>query len=281
MTSLTGQVAFVTGVARGQGRSHAVRLAEAGADIIGVDSLRDEPTIHYGLSTAANLEETRALVEKAGRRAVLSRVDVRDLAGLTAAVTDGVTELGRLDVVVANAGIFSLSPVLELAPQTWQDMLDVNLTGVWHTIKAAVPHVRSANRGGSVILIASGAALMPPRGIGHYSAAKAGVIALGKTLAQELGPDRIRVNMIAPGNVDTPMIDNDITRRLFLPHLENPTRADAEEPDSAYVQVNTLPVPWVDPADVSSVVEFLASDASRYLTGVTVPVDAGYLLKKI
>jgi (+)-trans-carveol dehydrogenase len=280
MGPLTGRVAFITGVARGQGRSHAVRLAEAGADIIGIDSLQDEPTVHYKLATDTDLEETRALVEKAGRRAVLLRADVRDLAGIGAAVDRGVAELGRLDVVVANAGIFSMSPLLELEPQMWHAMLAVNLTGVWHTLKAAVPHVRSGGRGGSVILISSGAALMPPRGIGHYNATKAGVIALAKTLAQELGPERIRVNAIAPGNVDTPMIDNDVTRRLFLPHLENPTRADAEREDSAYVQVNTLPVPWVDPIDVSSVVEFLASDASRYLTGVVIPVDAGYLLKK-
>ena len=280
MGSLTGQVAFITGVARGQGRSHAVRLAEAGADIIGIDSLQDEPTVHYKLATDTDLEETRALVEKAGRRAVLLRADVRDLAGIGAAAERGVAELGRLDVVVANAGIFSMSPLLELEPPMWHAMLAVNLTGVWHTLKAAVPHVRSGGRGGSVILISSGAALMPPRGIGHYNAAKAGVIALAKTLAQELGPERIRVNAIAPGNVDTPMIDNDVTRRLFLPHLENPARADAEREDSAYVQVNTLPVPWVDPIDVSSVVEFLASDASRYLTGVVIPVDAGYLLKK-
>lgn len=280
MGSLTGRVAFITGVARGQGRSHAVQLAEAGADIVGIDSLKDDPTTHYGLATEADLDETRALVERTGRRAVLSRADVRDLSELTAAADRGFAEFGRLDVVIANAGIFSMSTLLDLGDNTWDDMIAVNLTGVWHTIKAAVPHVRSGNRGGSVILISSGAALMPPRGIGHYSATKAGVIALAKTLAQELGPERIRVNAIAPGNVDTPMIDNDVTRRLFLPHLENPTRADAERPDSAYVQVNTLPVPWVEPADVSSVVEFLASDASRYLTGLVIPVDAGYLLKK-
>jgi SDR family mycofactocin-dependent oxidoreductase len=280
MGTLDGRVAFVTGVARGQGRGHAVKLAEEGADIIGIDALVDEPTVHYPLATRADLDETAELIESLGRRAILSRADIRDLPALTAAVDAGVASLGRLDVVVANAGIFSLGAVLDLSERTWQDMIDVNLTGAWHTLKAAVPHIRAGGRGGSVIMISSGAALMPPPGIGHYNAAKAGVVALAKTLAQELGPEFIRVNCIGPGNVDTPMIDNDVTRRLFLPHLEQPTREDAEKPDSAYVAVNALPVPWVTPADISNAVAFLASDASRYVTGVVVPVDAGYLVKK-
>jgi SDR family mycofactocin-dependent oxidoreductase len=280
MGTLDGRVAFVTGVARGQGRGHAVKLAEEGADIIGIDALVDEPTVHYPLATRADLVETAELIESLGRRAILSRADIRDLPALTAAVDAGVASLGRLDVVVANAGIFSLGAVLDLSERTWQDMIDVNLTGAWHTLKAAVPHIRAGGRGGSVIMISSGAALMPPPGIGHYNAAKAGVVALAKTLAQELGPEFIRVNCIGPGNVDTPMIDNDVTRRLFLPHLEQPTREDAEKPDSAYVAVNALPVPWVTPADISNAVAFLASDASRYVTGVVVPVDAGYLVKK-
>jgi (+)-trans-carveol dehydrogenase len=147
-------------------------------------------------------------------------------------------------------------------------------------VKAAVPHIRAGGRGGSVVLTSSAAALMPPPGIAHYSAAKAGVIKLMETLALELGPEFIRVNALGPGNVDTPMIDNETTRRLFMPHLENPTKADAEQPGSAYVQVNAIPVPWVEPSDISKVVLFLASDDSRYLTGVTVPIDAGYRLKK-
>ncbi|GAA4537119.1 mycofactocin-coupled SDR family oxidoreductase [Pseudonocardia xishanensis] len=280
MGQLEGRVAFVTGVARGQGRSHAVRLAEEGADIIGIDVLQDDPTVHYPLATRADLDETASLIEKTGRRALLSRADIRNLAEVTAAVDRGVAALGRLDVVVANAGIFSMGALLDLDERTWQDMIDVNLTGAWHTIKAAVPHLRSGGRGGSVIMISSGAALMPPRGIGHYNAAKAGVVALATTLAQEVGPELIRVNCINPGNVDTPMIDNDVTRRLFMPQLENPTRADAEKPNSNYVAVNVLPVPWVDPADITELVLFLASDASRHITGVAVPVDAGYLIKK-
>ncbi len=280
MGTLDGRVAFVTGVARGQGRSHAVKLAEEGADIIGIDALADGPTVHYPLSTRADLDETAKLIENLGRRAILSQADVRDLPALTAAVDAGVQSLGRLDVIVANAGIFSMGAVLDLHERAWQDMIDVNLTGVWHTLKAAVPHIRAGARGGSVIVISSGVAVMPPPGIGHYNAAKAGVVGLAKTLAQEVGPEFIRVNCIGPGNVDTPMIDNEVTRRLFMPHLEHPTREDAEKPDSAYAAVNALPVPWVTPADVSNVVAFLASDASRYLTGLFVPVDAGYLVKK-
>jgi len=280
MGTLDGRVAFVTGVARGQGRSHAVRLAEEGADIIGVDALADEPTVHYPLSTQADLDETRRLIEKTGQRAILTRADIRDLTALTSAVDEGVQRLGRLDIIVANAGIFSMGAVLDLDERTWQDMIDVNLTGTWHTLKAAVPHIRAGGRGGSVIITSSGAALMPPPGIGHYNASKAGVVALARTLAQEVGLELIRVNCVNPGNVDTPMIDNEVTRRLFLPHLDHPTREDAEKPDSTYVAVNVLPVPWVSPGDVSNVVTFLASDASEHLTGLVIPVDAGYLIKK-
>jgi len=280
MGSLDGKVAFVTGVARGQGRSHAVKLAQAGADIIGVDICQNLPSPHYDLATEADLLETGRLVENTGRRAVLRRADVRHLGELHKAVDEGVAVLGRLDVVVANAGIFSMGSVLDLDEDTFQEMVDVNLTGVWRTVKASVPHIQAGGRGGSVILTSSAAALLPPPGIGHYSAAKAGVNKLMETLALELGPQFIRVNTINPGNVDTPMIDNDVTRRLFMPHLENPTRQDAEKPDSAYVRVNAIPVPWVGASDISDLVLFLASDESRYITGVAFPVDAGYLLKK-
>jgi len=165
MGTLDGRVAFVTGVARGQGRSHAVKLAEEGADIIGIDALVDEPTVHYPLATRADLDETVALIEGLGRRAILSKADVRDLPALAAAVGAAVASLGRLDIVVANAGIFSLGAVLDMHERTWQDMIDVNLTGAWHTLKAAVPHIRAGGRGGSVIMISSGAAIMPPPGL--------------------------------------------------------------------------------------------------------------------
>jgi NAD(P)-dependent dehydrogenase (short-subunit alcohol dehydrogenase family) len=169
---------------------------------------------------------------------------------------------------------------LDLGEQAWQDMLDVNLTGAWHTAKAAVPHMRAGGRGGSIVFTASTAALMPAAGLAHYNATKAGVNALMKTLAAELGPEYIRVNSVCPGSVDTPMIDNETTRRLFLPDLEHPTKADAEKPDSGYIRVNAIPVPWIETADVTNVVLFLASDESRYITGIAVPVEAGYMVKK-
>jgi (+)-trans-carveol dehydrogenase len=280
MGSLDGRVAFITGVARGQGRSHALRLAEEGADIIGLDVAADAITLHYPLATVADLDETAELIAKTGRRAVLRQADVRDVDAVRAVLAEGVAELGRLDVVVVNAGIFSLGTATELAEQAWQDMLDVNLTGAWNTARAAVPHIRAGGRGGSIIFTSSAAALRPPRGLAHYNASKAGVGALMETLAAELGPEFIRVNSVNPGNVDTPMIDNEITRRLFLPHLEHPTRADAEKPDSGYVLVNALPVPWVETIDISHAVRFLASDESRYITGITLPVEAGYMVKK-
>jgi (-)-trans-carveol dehydrogenase len=280
MERLDGRVAFVTGVARGQGRSHALRLAEEGADIIGVDLPLGITTTHYPMAVEEDLAETAALIEKTGRRAYLRQADVRELAALQRVVDSGVAAFGRLDTVVVNAGIFSLGAALELDEQVWQDVIDVNLTGAWHTVKAATRHLRAGGRGGSIIFTASAAALLPPPGIAHYNAAKAGVNALMKTLAVELGPEFIRVNSVNPGNVDTAMIDNETTRRLFMPELEHPTKQDAEKPDSAYVRVNAIPVPWLESSDISDLVVFLASDQSRYLTGVAIPIDAGYVLKK-
>jgi (+)-trans-carveol dehydrogenase len=280
MERLDGRVAFVTGVARGQGRSHALRLAEEGADIIGVDLPLDITTTHYPMAVEEDLAETAELIAKTGRRAHLRQADVRDLAALRTVIDSGVVAFGRLDIVVVNAGIFSLGAALDLDEQVWQDIIDVNLTGAWHTVKAATGHIRAGGRGGSIIFTASAAALLPPPGIAHYNAAKAGVNALMKTLAVELGPEYIRVNSVNPGNVDTAMIDNETTRRLFMPELEHPTKQDAEKPDSAYVRVNAIPIPWLESIDISNLVVFLASDRSRYLTGAAIPIDAGYVLKK-
>ena len=276
MGTLDGRVAFVTGVARGQGRSHAVKLAEEGADIIGIDALVDEPTVHYPLATKSDLDETAELVESLGRRAILSQADIRDLPTLTAAVDAGVASLGRLDVIVANAGIFSLGAVLDLPERAWQDMIDVNLTGEWHAAKAAIPHLRAGGRGGSMILTSSELGLRAQPNTGHYTAAKHGVVGLMRTLALELAPDFIRVNSIHPTTVNTPMVMNSATYRLFRPDLENPTADDMAEASRA---VNALPIPWVEPTDISNAVLWLASDESRYVTGITLPVDAGWLVK--
>ena len=275
MGRVDGKVALITGAARGQGRSHAVRLAEEGADIIAIDNCADLATVSYPGPTEEELDETAALVKGLGRRVVTAKVDVRHYEALAAAVNDAVTELGHLDIVNANAGIGS-SPYRghEIPPQVWQEMIDINLTGVWHTCKATIPHM--LERGGSIILTSSVAGLRPYANIAHYVAAKHGVVGLMRSLAVEYGPYNIRVNTINPTQVDTPMIMNDAAYRLFRPDLESPTREDMAEPSQ---QMHVLPIPWVDPIDVSNAVLFLASDESRYVTGVALPVDAGNQLK--
>lgn len=280
MTSLDGRVAFVTGVARGQGRSHAIALAEAGADIIGLDICADLATAPYPMATEDDLHDTAREIEKRGRTAVLQRADTREFDQVQKVVEAGVARLGRLDIVVANAGIFSMGAAVDLTEKQWRELIDVNLTGTWHTAKAAVPHIRAGGRGGSMVFTASAAEMLPPPGLAHYDASKAGVISLMETMALELAPDWIRVNTVNPTNVDTPMIDNDTVRRAFLPDRPNPTKQDAFEPGSAYIRTNALPVPWVEAVDVTAAVLFLASDAARYITGIALPVDAGFHLKK-
>jgi (+)-trans-carveol dehydrogenase len=270
-----GKVALITGAARGQGRSHAVRLAEEGADIIAIDACSDLDTVDYPLASADDLATTAKLVEAAGRRAVTLQADVRDLAGLTAAVDRGVAELGRLDIVVANAGILSNGPAHELSEDAWQQMIDVNLSGVWRTCRAAIPHLIAGGRGGSIVLVSSVAGLRSYAGVAHYVAAKHGVVGLMKTLAQELAEHRIRVNTVNPTQVDTDMIQNDSMYRLFCPDVEHPTRQDFAAASAATI---LLPIDWVEPIDVSQAVLFLASDEARYITGIALPVDGGALL---
>jgi len=277
MGRVEGKVAFVTGAARGQGRSHAIRLAEEGADIIAVDLCRQIDSVPYPMSTSDDLAETVKQVEALDRRIVASETDVRDGAALRAAVDEGVAQLGRLDIVAANAGIASTADgTVGLSDQEWQDMIDVNLTGVWQTCKAAVPHLVQGGRGGSMILTSSAAGLMAYPNIGHYVAAKHGVVGLMKTLALELAPHNIRVNSLHPTQVNTPMIMNETIYKLFLPDQEHPT-AEGFAPVSQ--EMNALPIPWVEPADISNALVFLASDEARYITGVTLPVDAGAIIK--
>lgn len=273
---LDGQVAFITGAARGQGRSHALRLAEEGADIIGIDICKQIATAPYDLATVSDLEETAAAVEALGRKAHFVQADVRDFDQLNSALAGGIAALGRLDIVVANAGITSQAPTHEMSEDQWQDMIGVNLTGVWHTAKAAVPFLLKQNEGGSIIFTASTCATKAYEKIGHYVAAKHGVIGLMKTMALELSRHSIRVNCVSPTQVDTDMIMNEPTFRVFCPDLDTPTREDFA---IASQQTNYLPIPWVEPSDVSAVVAFLASDHARYVTGVNLPVDAGCLLK--
>jgi SDR family mycofactocin-dependent oxidoreductase len=274
---VAGKVAFITGAARSQGRSHAIRLAQEGADIIAVDLCQDVPGIPYPGATEADLAETVKEVEALDRRIVAAKADVRDYAALKSALDEGVAQLGRLDIVSANAGI-GTSPhkSWEMDDATWQTMIDINLTGVWHTAKAAIPHLIEGGRGGSIILTSSAAGLMAYENIAHYVSAKHGVVGLMRTLALELAPYMIRVNSIHPTQVDTAMIQNEATYRLFRPDLEHPTKEDFLP---ASQTMNALPIPWVDPVDISNAVLFFASDEGRYVTGVTLPVDAGAVIR--
>ena len=272
MGILDQKVAFITGAGRGQGRSHAVRFAQEGADIIAVDTTATVDSVPYPLSNADDLAETARLVEATGRRIIARDADVRDYAALSAAVTEGVEAFGRLDIVVANAGISSPAPTLEMDEAVWQDMMDINLTGVWKSLKASVPRIVDGGRGGSVVITSSLAAVHANENTAHYSASKAGLVMLMKVLAKELAPHSIRVNTVHPSTVATPMILNDATYRLFRPDLENPTRADF---DVAARTLNSLPVVAAEPEDITDTMLHLVSDASRYVTGTTQLVDAG------
>lgn len=277
MGRVEGKVAFITGAARGQGRSHAIRLAQEGADIIAIDLTSQISTVPYGLSTPDDLAETVRLIEALDRRIVATQADVRDFGAVKAALDDGVAQLGKLDIVSANAGIASFAPADELTEEQWQDMIDVNLTGVWHATKAATPHLRAAG-GGSMILTSSALGLKGIANSAHYVAAKHGIVGLMRTLALELAPDWIRVNSVHPTMVNTDMIQNESTYALFAPDLA-PEERTREALAPRFQTLNALAIPWVEPVDISNAVLFLASDEARYITGVTLPVDAGWLAK--
>jgi len=272
-----GKVAFITGAARGQGRSHALRLAQEGADIIAVDIQGQMDSVPYEMSSAEDMAETVRQIEALDRRIVATKADVRDFDAIKGALDEGVAQLGKLDIVSANAGIFSFGTMEELTETQFDDMLDVNLKGVWHAAKAAIPHLR-ANKGGSMILTSSTAGILALPNIGHYVAAKHGVVGLMKTLALELAPDMIRVNSVHPTSVDTDMIQNAATYALFAPDLaESERNRDVLAP--RFATMNALPIPWVETVDISNAVLWLASDESRYVTGLQLKVDAGQTLK--
>jgi SDR family mycofactocin-dependent oxidoreductase len=265
MTGLRAKVVVVTGAARGTGRVHCQRFADEGADVIALDAP----------ARVAELRDLSTEIEQKGRRCAAGLADVGDLQELSAAIDDGVTRLGRLDVVVANAGVhLPGAPCAELDPVDWQRTLDINLTGVWNTVKATVPHI--GEQGGSVVIISSTNGIRGTANTAHYTASKHAVVGLARTLANELGPRRIRVNTVHPGAVATPMVLNEQTFRRLRPDLDNPTAADAGEVLQAR---NLLPVPWVEPVDVANAVVFLASDQARYITGTQLVVDAGLTQK--
>ncbi len=265
MTGLLDKVVLVTGASRGTGRTHCARFADEGADVIALDVP----------AAADELAFTAREVENRGRRCATGLADVSDLENLTRVIDNGVAELGRLDVVVANAGIhIPGAPTWELDPRDWQRTLDINLTGVWHTIKAGVPHIGA--RGGSVVIISSTNGIRGTVNTAHYTASKHAVVGLARTLANELGPRGVRVNTVHPGPVATPMVLNEATFRRLRPDLNNPTASDAAE---VLMARNLLPVPWLEPVDVANAVVFLASDEARYITGTQIVVDAGLTQK--
>lgn len=271
MGKLDGKVALITGGARGQGRSHAVTLAREGADVVVCDVARQVDTVPYPMGTPEQLEETVRMVEDLDRRCVAVQADVRDAGQVQGAVDRALAEFGQLDILLANAGIFSFSTVAEMTDQMWDDMLNTNLKGVFHALRAVLPHM-IARGYGRIVATSSMAGRAGFPNIGHYVAAKWGVIGLVKSLAMEVGRFGITVNAVCPTGVDTDMIRNEHAYRLFLPGVPNPTDEQAAE---AFASLNVLPVPWVEPQDISNAILFLVSDDARYITGNAMPVAAG------
>ncbi|MFN6552727.1 mycofactocin-coupled SDR family oxidoreductase [Mycolicibacterium septicum] len=269
---LTNKTALITGAARGVGRAQAVRFAEEGASIIAVDMCGPIDTVQVPPSTPDDLAETARLVERAGGRVVTEIVDVRDPDELRAAVDRGALHFKGLDIVCATAGITSRGAAIELSEAAWRTMIDINLTGVWNTCTATVPHLISRGAG-SVVLVSSIAGLRGLTGVAHYTTAKHGVVGLMLSLAHDLAPHGIRVNCVHPTNVDTPLIQNDVVRGGFRPDLDRPPTRD--EFAAAATRMNLLAVPWVQPVDVANASLFLASDEARYITATSLPVDAG------
>jgi SDR family mycofactocin-dependent oxidoreductase len=272
MAELDGKVAFITGAARGQGRAHAVKLASEGADIIAVDLCDQIASVPYPMATPDDLAETVKLVEDTGARIVARPADVRDRAGLSTALHAGLETLGRLDIVVANAGIAPM----QAGEDGWRDVIDVNLTGAHHTVEVATPTMIAQGDGGSIVLISSAAGLA---GIGSddagsigYGAAKHGMVGLMRIYANLLARHSIRVNSVHPAGVDTPMMNNEFSRKWLAEVAEK-----AEIPQNLG---NALPVRVLQAEDIANAVAWLVSDAARYVTGITLPVDAGFVNKR-
>ena len=271
MTELNGKVALVTGAARGQGRSHAVGLARAGADIAACDVGGPSRSTAYATATTDELAETAAAVRAEGRRCVTGQVDVRDRAGLRAFVGAVEAELGGVDIVIANAGVLAFNLPWELTDDQWDDVIDVNLTGVWNTVRACLPGMVERGRGGSVVLISSAAGLVAIPGAASYIAAKHGVVGLMKALAVDLGAHDIRVNAVHPGGVDTPMVMNPATYELMTGSPDG-TPADL---DPLGREQNLLPIGFLAPEDITRAVLYLVGDGGRWVTGTSLKVDAG------
>lgn len=273
---LDGMVAFISGAARGQGRSHAVRLAQAGVKIIGFDLCRQIETVPFEMSTPDDLSETARLVKEAGGEMVAVEADVRDQEQVDGALQAGLGAFGRVDIVLGNAGIIhDYKKTWQLDEDGFRNVLDVNVVGVWHTVKAAVPHMIEQGDGGSIVLTGSAASVTGITNLAGYVASKHAVLGLVRTLAKELGRHQIRVNAVMPGNCNTPMFDNEGIRRLYVPGVEEPS-------DEVFLQrsaaMTPLRNPYVEPADVSEAIVWLVSPTGRFVTGVALPVDGGTVI---
>lgn len=275
MGKLDGKVALITGGARGQGRSHALTFAREGAKIVICDVAEQIPTAPYPLASVEELHETARMVEETGGRCVAVQADVRDSGQMKQAAERAISEFGRIDILLANAGIESFGPSWELTDEQWDEMLDVNLTGAFKSCRAVIPHMIERKAG--VILITSSVAGL--RGLSnqaHYCAAKHGVVGLMRSLALELAPHGIRVNTVHPSSVDTPIIKNQAMYTLFSGGDPNATLEDVTP---AFRELNLQDVPWMEPGDISNAMLWLASDEARYVTGTALPVDAGLMAK--
>ena len=272
MGKFEDRTALITGAGRGQGRSHAIAFAREGASVVLCDIDTDLGTVPYGLSRRTDLEETVAMVEEAGGQALSRIADVRDSAALDELVAAGIERFGKIDIAVANAGIAGITTVAEMSDEAWDNMIDINLSGVFKTLRAVSPHM--AGRGyGRIVATSSVVARQGSPNIAHYVAAKWGVLGLVKSLALELAESGVTVNAVCPTSVDTAMIQNEAFRDLFLPGQDDYTLADVER---AYTELNPIPIPWVQPEDISDAVLFLASDEARFITGEALPVALGW-----
>jgi SDR family mycofactocin-dependent oxidoreductase len=275
MADLKGKVAFITGAARGQGRAHAVRLAREGADILAIDICPDVAAMDYPNATRADLHETAQLVEAEGRKVVAITADVRDLAGLQQAFDEGMASLGRVDIVIANAGLVRLTQGGD-PDAVWRTIVDTNLTGTWNTISVALPALRAQGPGGNIVIISSTAGLKPTAGLGigalAYTSTKTGLVGLMKQLAASLAPESIRVNSVHPTGVKSGMTMNEAMGKLVA-------QAMAGEATSISAMQNAMPIDILEPEDIADAVAFLVSDQAKWITGVALPVDAGFCVR--
>jgi SDR family mycofactocin-dependent oxidoreductase len=272
MGKLEGRVALVTGGARGQGRSHALALAREGADIIVCDIADQIKSIPYTMGSVEQLEETVKLVENLDRRCIALKADVRDAVQVKAVVDAGIAEFGTIDILLANAGIMSLQQISQMSDDVWQDVIDVNLTGVFYSIRAVLPHMIEAGYG-RIVVTASQAGRVAFQNLGHYVASKWGVMGLVKAVALEVAANGITVNAVCPTNVDTDMIHHETLYERFLPDADKPTREDVVP---KFAELNAIPVPWIQPQDVSDAILFLVSDQAKFITGDAISVAAGF-----